>query len=498
MRTILVLMDTLRRDSLKGYNGDSKVLTKNIDEFQKESTLFNQHWIGSAPCMPARRDIFTGREIFLERSWGPIEPFDVTLMDVLKENDIYTHISTDHCHYMRLGGEGYLQKFNTWDYLRGQEGDPWVSSIDDPLNMPETFYGKVRRQYQLNRQKWEGNPDDYPSPKTFKSGIDWIKENGESEDFFLMVEAFDPHEPFDVPQEFLDLYNNLDVEIDKDYYEIPKYGKTDVNEEAIKYLKKRYYALTTMSDKYFGDFINTLKEKGIYDDTLIILTTDHGFFFGEHDYLGKNVMPMYNELSHLPLIVHFPEGVLEGEEINQITQNIDIMPTILDFNNIEIPESVKGKSWKDILSGNYNREYALFGYHGMQMNIFDGKYTYLKAPVYENKPLYEYTSMPSGIRGYLGEGVEEQIETGFFIERSKYPVFKIPVDVPKQIQSESVHLDLIRDSYIFDIKKDYAQKNNLIDNKLLLSRMNKLLIKAMVENDSPEEQFERMGLKKDE
>ena len=176
MRTVLVLMDTLRREALSCYNPETIVKTPNIDAFAKEATVFDQHWIGSAPCMPARRDILTGRLNFLERSWGPIEPFDITLPKVLRDHDVYTHITTDHCHYMRTGGEGYLQQFNTWDYHRGQEGDPWVSRIDEPDNMPETFYGRVRRQYQLNRTQWP-NEEDMPSPKTFASACEWLEDN---------------------------------------------------------------------------------------------------------------------------------------------------------------------------------------------------------------------------------------------------------------------------------------------------------------------------------
>ena len=131
MRTVLVLMDTLRRDVLSCYNPTTDVQTPNLDAFAGQS------------C-----DILTGRYNFLERPWGPIEPFDVTLPACLRANGNFCHITTDHCHYLRTGGEGYLQEFNTWDYYRGQEGDPWVSRIDEPGNMPETFYGRVREQYQ--------------------------------------------------------------------------------------------------------------------------------------------------------------------------------------------------------------------------------------------------------------------------------------------------------------------------------------------------------------
>ena len=95
------------------------VQTPHLDAFAERSCVFDNHWIGSAPCMPARRDILTGRYNFLERPWGPIEPFDVTLPQCLRAQGAFCHITTDHCHYLRTGGEGYLQEFNTWDYHRG-------------------------------------------------------------------------------------------------------------------------------------------------------------------------------------------------------------------------------------------------------------------------------------------------------------------------------------------------------------------------------------------
>lgn len=95
MKTILVLMDTLNRRYLKTYNERAKGITPNINAFSKDCIIYDNHFIGSAPCMPARRDIFTGRMQFLERGWGGVEPFDITLPSVLRENGVFTHITTD-------------------------------------------------------------------------------------------------------------------------------------------------------------------------------------------------------------------------------------------------------------------------------------------------------------------------------------------------------------------------------------------------------------------
>ena len=493
MRSILVLMDTLKRDNLSCYNPDTFAKTPNLTEFAQNATTFDQHWIGSAPCMPARRDILTGRLNFLERSWGPIEPFDVTLPSILRENNVFTHITTDHCHYFRLGGENYVQQFNTWDYHRGQEGDPWISRIDDPVNMPADYYGRLRNQYQWNRTQWGDKEEEYPSPKTFQSACDWLEGNKEKDDFFLMVEAFDPHEPFDVPQKYMDMYE--DTHLDRQYYEIPDYARVNVPDDALDYIRKRYAALLTMTDAWFGKLIHKLNDLNMYEDTMIIITTDHGYFLGERDYLGKNYMHLYNELAHLPLIIKFPKGELKGQRMNQITQNIDLMPTILDLHGIEKPDTIKGVSLEPLLNDACKRkkEYALFGYHGLAVNITDGNKTYFRVPNEKNAPLFEYTCIPTTIRKYLGTGIENQIEMGHYIARSKYPVYKIPCQYPSILDNNPKGLIELTEHKLFDLDSDYAQVHNLINTDIENDYI-KLMKKALDENDAPSEQKIRLDL----
>src|ERR1035437_2556097 len=130
MKTIFILLDSFNRRILQLYNKDSLVQTPNIDRFAEKSMVFENHWLGSAPCMPARRDLFTGRLNFLDRNWGPVEPFDTTLPPLLRSKGVFTHMVTDHFHYFEVGGENYCQMFDTWDFIRGQEWDPWISRVN--------------------------------------------------------------------------------------------------------------------------------------------------------------------------------------------------------------------------------------------------------------------------------------------------------------------------------------------------------------------------------
>lgn len=498
MRTVLVLMDTLRRDALSCYNPEAMAKTPNIDAFSREATTFDQHWIGSAPCMPARRDIMCGRLNFLERCWGPIEPFDITLPQCLRASGAFTHITTDHCHYWRTGGEGYLQQFNTWDTHRGQEGDPWISRIDEPDNMPETFYGRVRKQYQQNRSAWP-NEEDMPSPQTFSSACEWLETNKDDDNFFLMVEAFDPHEPFDVPDSYMDLYGGSEG-LDRDYFEIPPYARTsetDIPASAVDYLQRRYAALVSMCDCWFGKLIDKLKETGLYEGTMIMVTTDHGYFLGERDYLGKNYMHLYNELAHLPFIVKFPGGVRAGERVGKITQAIDIMPTVLDAHGVEIPSTCQGVSLMPLATdpNALTRPYALYGVHGLAVNITDGHHTYFRAPKPENKPLFNYTAFPSTIRATLGTECPDEIECGRYFERTRYPLFKIPSVKPPVIDQSDRPLREVGESKLFDLDADYAQEHNLAGVDIEVeARFEDMLREGLVAFDAPTEQAERLGL----
>lgn len=485
MKAIIVLMDTLRRDHLAVYNQQTNVRGDNISAFARDSVVFDNHFVGSMPCMPARRDLFTGRLNFLERSWGPIEIFDATLPAELRKNKITTHMITDHAHYFRIGGENYCQQFDTYEFFRGQESDPWISMVDDPV-MPEAWFGEVKKQYQCNRTMFK-TENDYPSVKCFASACDWLERNQKADDFLLMVETFDPHEPFDIPQEYLDLYQD---DYQGPHFDLPKYHPRDEEtDEAMAHIHNRYSALVTMTDHHFGKLIAKLKALDMYDDALIILTTDHGYCFGEREFIGKSYMHAFNELAHIPLLVHLPGHRHAGTHRHELTQNIDIMPTILKFFNAETPADVNGKSLFNIADKDENNhDYVIYGTHGATVNICDGRYTYFRAPR-DNSHCYEYTTSLTTIRNWLGQDFPERIEMGHFLPRQPFPVYKVPA-LRNAIIPDFQYL---MEDALFDINNDYNQLNNITD-PVLINQMSTLLKTALQHHAAPPEQRLRLGL----
>ena len=496
MKTIVFLMDSLNRRYLPAY-GNTWVQTPNMDRLAARSCVFDGHFVGSAPCMPARHDLLTGRLDFLERNWAPVQPFDCTLPYMLGKHGIFSHMVTDHYHYFHLGGENYHAHFSSWELIRGQEKDNWVSNFG---HLPaREHYGADAPQYRLNRERFGDEPD-WPSPKTLRHAAQWIEEYRDEDDWFLMVDSFDPHEPFDCPD---DLDEYPDSYEDKLYY-WPSYDTAgQAPEEAIEHARRRYAALVTMSDRWLGKALDVLDKYGMWEDTMVILTTDHGYMLGEHGFMAKNYMPCYNEVYHIPMMIALPGA--SPRRCGALTQNIDLMPTVLDFHGIAVSECwhpLHGKSLLPLIRGEVEkvREAVIYGMYGRQVNICDGRYTYFRAPVREdNTPLHIYTAMPSTIWSYWDYDLisdVSKIEAGPFLSYTRYPVFKIPNTVTKMkggTQNFDRRYEVAGSHLLFDLETDPGQERPLED-EALEAEMCRKLVQTMALHDSPAEQFVRLGL----
>jgi hypothetical protein len=233
-----------------------------------------------------------------------------------------------------------------------------------------------------------------------------------------------------------------------------------------------------------------LDEKEMWKDTMLIVNTDHGFFLGEKGFWGKNLMPDYNELVHIPLFIWDPRTGKKNIRRESLVQTIDLAPTILDFFNIEIPEDMQGKPLKDTIDSDLEiRKGALFGEHGSFVNITDGRYVYMRAPIKKrNKPLFNYTLMPTHMRNRFSPNELRGMELADPFSFTKgCKTLKVKAYNPAGNSYGGCH-------FLFDLKEDPKQENPL-DNPEIEVKMKKLLLELMEENDAPEDQYIRLGLK---
>jgi arylsulfatase A-like enzyme len=488
MRTIVILMDSLNRHYIKPYGG--WVETPNIDRLAERSVTFDQHYAGSLPCMPARRELWTGRINFLEAPWGSIEPYDDCATTMLRnQTKTYTHLITDHYHYWEQAAHGYHTSFNTWEYFRGQEGDPHIGQVAEPEVPPTRGKGKNRRQEWVNRKYVDLQNDlDYPTPQCFDSAIQFLDRNAQQDNWFLHLEVFDPHEPFISPDKYRDLYND---DWDGGYtYDWPHYDRLDPEHddpETVQHIRKCYAATLTMADAWLGKLLDKMDQLDMWKDTVIILTTDHGHMLGEHGYWAKNYMFDYQELAHIPLFIYHPDA--SARRTNALTAAIDIPATLLDLFGAEPTSKMQGRSLTPMLfeGKDQHRETVIYGYFGKDINISDGQYTYTRVPR-DGQPVYHYTASPGASALSHDITALKDAQCGHFLPWADgIPVYKIP-------RNSHPHRDSNGNDLLFDLENDPHQETPLNDPEQA-KRMAELMRKTMQGVDAPKEQYDRVGLK---
>lgn len=485
----MVMFDTLNRRFLPPYGCDW-IHAPNFKRLAEKTVIFDNCYAGSLPCMPARRELHNGRYNFLHRSWGPLELFDESMPEILKKKGIYTHLVSDHYHYWEDGGCTYHNRYSSWEIVRGHEGDHWKGEVKDPEipdHLENTREGSSNWRHDWVNRKYMQNEEDMHQTRTFKLGLEFIEKNFEEDNWFLQVETFDPHEPFFVPQKYIDLY---DDKYEGPHFDWPDYSIVLETPEQVEHCRKLYAASISMCDANLGKILDMMDEKDLWKDTMLIVNTDHGFFLGEKDWWAKMLPPCYNEIAHIPFFVWDPRVGKKNERRKALVQTIDIAPTILEFFKVRRPKTMQGKVLKDTINTDLKiREAALFGTHGGHVNVTNGNYTYMRAPVnISNNPLYEYTLMPTHMNNFFStEGLKsvELAEPFTFTKGCK----TMKIQEPEIIAGVSG----VFGTFLFDLQKDPQQERPLLDFNIE-KQMISLLIDLMKESDAPVEQYERLGI----
>ena len=502
MKAVFLLFDSVNRLMLEPYGG-TLLETPNFKRLAEKCVTFDTHYIGSMPCMPARRDMQTGRHTFLHRSWGPLEPFDNSFPELLKSAGAYSHLTSDHYHYWEDGGATYHTRFNSFDFVRGQESDPWKVLLTSPIDRIRAKYHPSQNDpdskqnpynYMINRE-FIKDEKDFPSVQCFKAGYEFLDLNRDADNWLLQIETFDPHEPFFAPERYREKFKTA---YEGPILDWPRYERVTEPQDEIDELRANYFALLSLCDDLLGTFLDYFDAHDMWDDTALILTTDHGFLLGEHDWWAKNRMPLYEEISHIPLFVHHPDFRSKaGERRESLTQTIDLMPTICEMFGAEVPPEVQGKSLLALLDRDQSdRTAAIFGYWGGGINVVDGRYTYFCYPKdMQNQDLYQYTLMPAHMtKLFTVEELKSASLVGPFEFTKGVPLLRIAHRSKADTKTHSFHFpEKMEDTntVLYDLQTDPGQENPISD-PLVVERLNNELFRLMKENDAPIETVDRM------
>ena len=366
MNFIFINSDTLRRDHLGCY-GNRWISTPHIDAFAARGLRFLNAYAASFPTVPNRRDVLTGRFTASYTGWAPLGANEVVLPEVLRKSGYVSMMVCDTPHIL-AEGYNYDRGFDGWEWIRGQESDRWRTSPAAPghpcdpakLRHPAMLAARHRR----NTAWWRYEADCFVA-RTMSTACTWLEENYRQDRFFLYVDTFDPHEPWDPPDWYVRMY---DPGYDGQVVDYPCYANANFMSGAeLKHARALYAGEVTLVDRWIGRVLEKIADLGLMENTVVMLTTDHGFLHGEHEIMGKGLIdergftniPLYEEISHIPLVVHCP-GAKAGTRA-AVVQPMDIMPTILDLAGAQMPPTVHGKSFAGVLQGegDRHREFAV-------------------------------------------------------------------------------------------------------------------------------------------
>ncbi|MGH7102419.1 MAG: sulfatase-like hydrolase/transferase [Acetobacteraceae bacterium] len=500
VRLIYLLFDSLNRRSLGCYGGNS-VPTPNFDALAARSLVFDNHYVGSLPCMPARRDMQTGRLNFLHRGWGPLEPFDNAFPDLLRSRGVYSHLITDHYHYFEEGGIGHHGRYSSWEFFRGQEKDKWKGVVEPPLERLRAEFHPSQFDpdrgpnsalpYAITRQ-YIHTEEQFPLAQCFTAALEFLETNGSADNWVLQIECFDPHEPFFAAERYR---AGLAAAYQGPVLDWPRYGRPDYLLAEQAELRANYAALVAMCDAHLGRLIAWLDGTGAWHNTAIILSTDHGLLLGEHEYWGKNRPPFFNEIAHIPLLFHHPDGVPDHRLA--LTQTIDLMPTILDLFGVPIPPEVRGHSLLPLLAADRAlRSAVLFGQFGGATNITDGRFAWLVYPPSDAPdPLFHYTLMPMHMRSFFepAELAAATLHPPFDFTHGM-PVLKIPVLTEASGDMQRRYPLLDAHTVLYDLVEDPGQTAPLAADFREEARLSQLVSAIMRAHDAPPEAYLRLRL----
>ena len=337
MNIILLIVDTLRYDYL-GANGNAWIETPNLDRLAAQSWCFDRAFCNSFPTIPFRTDVIRGTFGDPFYPWHPLR-FDVpTLPGILAEHGYATQLIHDTPHLVN-GGHAFDYPFHYWTFVRGAEVDRawltdpqpamlanwrrdplWDFCGDAPLHASLKAYARTNRRRRADA--------DWNAARTFLTAAEFLRDNRQRGNFFLWLDCFDPHEPWDVPPEYAKRYvddPSCDGSIDPRAFQWKRVAEEIPPEAAVR-LAALYAGKVSWMDRWFGRLLEALEESGLRDDTALIVVGDHGTNVGERGRWGKG-QPVFEQEAHVPLLLSVP-GLGHGRS-DALVQPQDLFATVL-------------------------------------------------------------------------------------------------------------------------------------------------------------------------
>ncbi len=361
LNVVLVVVDTLRTQYLEPY-GNDWIHTPSIARFAAESLRFTRAYPECLPTIPTRRTLHSGRRAFPFRTYDPV-PWDnvylpgwqpmyrdeATVAEALSQGGYHTGFYSDVPHYM-VPGMNFTRGFQQWEYIRGQAEDRFLAGQFADEALLQRYRGNSDRiRNHLVNVRPDLPEEEWHTARTFRSAMRFLEQNqGSERPFYLYVDSFSPHETWEAPLHYYDLYASRDVR-EPIWLTVPYGPLLDQNPEletSLESLKANYAGLVTLVDTWFGRLMQTLDNLKLRDRTLVILIADHGTNFADNveKVVGKPAGYMYPGTMHIPLMVRHPAGIGAGQTSDELVYTLDVPATVMAATGVVPQGGIEGRN----------------------------------------------------------------------------------------------------------------------------------------------------------
>lgn len=370
---VVVLSDTLRTAELGCY-GPTRARTPHFDAFAATATRFTRAYPESLPTIPVRRALHTGRRAYPFRDYRPVK-WDIVYLpgwqamdneeDTLAENlaaaEYHTGFVTDTLPYF-APGFNFTRGFWQWEYVRGQQQDRWQSPFAVPDERLAEYgdLGTLRAHrhglvptYLANTAHVRSG-DDTSTAHTFQWALKFLEDNQAGQPFYLLVDCFDPHEPWEAPPEYFARYGQEGCRGKRNvlcgYGPVESFGHA---QEDLDCIHAHYCGLVSLVDDWFGRLMGKLEALGLAEDTAVFVISDHGTNFGDDHRrtIGKPEYSLYRGVMHLPLLARVPGVSQAGAVRDEMVYNLDLTATIYDVAGVRSEQGLDGQTLRPLLDG---------------------------------------------------------------------------------------------------------------------------------------------------
>lgn len=366
---VFIMSDQHRGDALRCM-GNKAVITPHIDQLAEEGTLFTSGYSSAPSSTPARAGLLTGMSPWNHGMLGygkVAASYTYEMPQMLRDLGYYT-FGIGKMHWFpqkashgfhatlvdesgRIESPDFMSDYREWFQLNAPGKDPDLTGI----GWNDHAAGAYKLDERLHPTAWTG-----------QTACELIRNYDNEQPLFLKVSFARPHSPYDPPQRFLDLYKDSEIPAPSIGDWCGKYAERKEPQQVEKDAafanlgddyainsRRHYYASVTFIDDQIGQIIQTLKDKGMYENTLICFTADHGDMLGDHYHWRKTYA--YEGSAKIPYVVKWPstvsESIQKGTKVEQPVELRDFLPTFLEVAGGEVPNDMDGRSLLNLVTG---------------------------------------------------------------------------------------------------------------------------------------------------